>query len=66
MANVVLLREKIDESGMTVTAVADKAGMLRQTLYNRLAERGEFLCSEVVGLSKALHLTKAEREEIFF
>ena len=31
MANVELLKKKMDESGMTVSAIADKSGILRET-----------------------------------
>lgn len=61
-----LLRESIDNSGMTMVALAKKTGILRETLYNRFAGVGEFTVSEAAALSKALHLTKKEREDIFF
>ena len=65
MPNIELLKGKITSSGMTMTALAKKANMVRETLYNRLNGTGEFTASEIVGLSDALKLTKAEREEIF-
>ena len=46
MANVELLKEKISNSGMTVTAIADKSGILRETLYNRM-KSGNFYASEI-------------------
>lgn len=60
-----LLREKIDESGMTITSVAKKSGIKRNTFYNRLKGIGEFTASEIVNLSNVLHLTKPERDKIF-
>ena len=65
MANIEMLKEKISESGITMTALAKKSGMVRETLYNRLSGMGEFTAPEIVGLSEALHLSKADREEIF-
>lgn len=65
MANVELLREKIRDSGMTVTSVTKKAGILRETLYNRLNGKGDFTASEIVSLSAALQLSKTERDKIF-
>lgn len=65
MPNIELLKEYIDDSGMTKTAIADKAGMLRETLYNRLDGRGQFTASEIVGLTNALKLSKSERDKIF-
>lgn len=65
MPNFELLREKIKDSGMTVTSIAEKSGILRQTLYGRLRGKGEFTASEIIGLSKVLHLSKPERDDIF-
>ena len=63
--NVIKLREKIKESGITFTALAQKTGMSRETLYNRL-NNPNFRLSETVALAKALHLSEDERIEIFF
>lgn len=65
MVNIKLLEQKIDDSGMTMMAIAEKTGILRATLYNRLKGVGEFTASEIVALTKVLHLTKPERDEIF-
>lgn len=64
MANVELLREKISDSGMTISAVANKAGILRETLYNRM-KTGNFYASEIVALTRVLCLTRKERDDIF-
>lgn len=66
MTDFVLLKEKINESGMTMVAIARKSGILRETLYNRLAGKGEFNASEMVALSKVLNLSNEERDAIFF
>ena len=65
MPNIHLLKNKMDDSGMTVVNIAKKAGMLRETLYNRLDGKGEFKVSEVRGLTATLNLSKDERDEIF-
>lgn len=65
MTNIIRLKKIIEDSGMTMTAIAKKAGMARETLYNRLNGIGEFTASEIVGLSYALKLTKRQRDEIF-
>lgn len=65
MTNIEALKEKMEDSGMTMIAIASKSGILRETLYNRLNGRGEFTASEIVSLSKVLRLTKAERDNIF-
>lgn len=65
MADMELLKTKIKDSGMTITAISKKAGMLRATLYNRMNEKGEFTASEIVSLTRVLQLTKSERDDIF-
>ena len=65
MTDVELLTAKIDESGMTVTAIAKKSGIKRATFYNRLKGVGEFTASEIVKLSTVLRLTKTDRDKIF-
>lgn len=66
MPNIELLKEKISDSGIPMTTIARKSGIVRETLYNRLNGIGDFTTSEVVGLSNTLKLTKTEREQIFF
>lgn len=63
--DIELLKGKIDESGMTIPTVADRAEIDKYVLYNRLKGLGEWKASEIVGLTKALKLTKAERDRIF-
>lgn len=65
MANIEMLKNTIDDSGMTMVAISKKSGIRRETLYNRLAGIGDFTASEIVGLSKALKMTKTERDQIF-
>lgn len=60
-----LLKSKIEESGMTVKAVAEKSGILRETFYNKLRGSGEFTASEIVALTRTLRLTRSERDQIF-
>ena len=65
MVNVELLKHKIKDSGMTVTAVCEKSGIKRQTLYKRF-EKPNFSVSEVDALSKTLRFTKRDISNIFF
>lgn len=65
MVNIEKLKTIIDDSGMTMVAISRKSGIKRETLYNRLAGTGEFTASEIVGLTKTLRLSRAERDEIF-
>ena len=65
MLNSFLLKEKIKESGMTIKAIAEKTGILRETLYNKISGKSEFTASEIVKLSDVLRLSKEDRDYIF-
>lgn len=65
MANLSELKDIINDSGMTMVAIAEKSGIVRETLYNRLDGKGEFSAPEIVGLTKTLHLTRKDRDRIF-
>lgn len=65
MADIERVKSLIDDSGMTIVAIAKKSGIPRASLYNRLNGIGDFTITEVVGLTNALKLSKAERDEIF-
>ena len=65
MTDIELLLSKIEESGMTVVAIAEKSGIERATLYNRFKGKGEFTASEIVNLSNVLRLSKSDRDKIF-
>lgn len=65
MGDLELLKNLIKDSGMTVSAIADKSGILRETLYNRLNGNKDFDASEIVALTRVLHLSKEQRDQIF-
>lgn len=66
MVNIDLLKEKIDDSGITIVALARKTGMTRATIHNRLnGSHGEFTASQIMAFSEALHLSRDERDQIF-
>ena len=66
MTDLNLLKQKFDESGMTMVAIAEKTGIKRETLYNRFNGIGEFTVSEIMAIVSVFRLTKAERDRIFF
>ncbi len=66
MTNLALLQETLDKSNQSFTDICKNAGMLRETLYNRLKGRGQFKASEIQALSEALHLSVHQRDAIFF
>lgn len=57
MTNFELLNKKIRERGLSMTELSRRTGILRGTLYNRLAGTGEFTASEIVALTKHLELS---------
>ena len=61
MPDLKLLESIISDSGRTMVALAEKTGILRETLYNKI--RG---ISEFKALTKALKLTSEQRDAIFF
>lgn len=65
MVDTKALKERISESGMTVAGISRKTGILRETFYNRI-KTGDFKLSEMCALTKALNLSKDERDAIFF
>lgn len=64
MTDVLALKKRIEDSGMTFTSVAEKSGILRETLYNRM-KTGDFKLSEICALSSVLQLNRDERDDIF-
>lgn len=66
MVNMEKLKTKIEESGMSVPTIAERAGMKDYTLRRRLDGDGnDITADEIVGLTKALRLKMSERNEIF-
>ena len=66
MINTKLLEKKISDSGMTMVSLAEKTGILRESLYNKLKGNTEFKAPEISSLSKVLRLSTRERDAIFF
>ena len=60
------LKKAIEDSGMTMTALARIIGISRESLYNKVDRRTEFTASEICRMSNALHLSNESRDAIFF
>lgn len=60
------LKTAIDGSGITITALAKKMDISRESLYNKIYRKTEFTASEIDALSSALHLSREHRDAIFF
>jgi len=66
MVDMSLLKETIADRGITITALAKKTGISRDTIYNKLrGKKGEFTASQIVAFTDALYLTNEERDKIF-
>lgn len=65
MVDIERLKTEMTDSGMTMTAIASKSGILKATLYNRLKGVGDFTADEIVSLSETLHFTPEKMTEIF-
>lgn len=65
MTDIGALRRCIEEHGMSITFVAKKTGILRETLYSRM-KTGDFKISEISAISQLLNLTRDERDTIFW
>ena len=66
MTNTELLREKIEKSGYKLQFIAQKIGITRQGLLNKINNRSEFRANEIQVLYDLLGLTAEERVAIFF
>jgi predicted transcriptional regulator len=51
---------------MTMVAISEKSGILRETLYNKINGNSDFKASEILGLSDTLKLSSEDRDKIFF
>lgn len=60
------LKEVIQESGVKVSALADKIGISRQSLHMKLNGERNFDQGEIMSLKTILHLSDAQFLEIFF
>lgn len=60
------LKEVIQESGIKVSALADKIGITRQSLHMKLNGERSFDQGEIMALKTHLHLSDQQFMEIFF
>lgn len=64
MTDTALLKKIIDASGITIVHIAGKMGCSRNRVYAILGG-AECNAGEILKLSEILHLTKAQRDDIF-
>ena len=66
MVNVVELQKVIDDSGISITAIAEKLNVNRGTVYNKLENPSSITVADIEGFTKVLRLSKVDRDRIFF
>lgn len=64
MTDTKLLKKTVDESGVTITFLADKMGCSRNRIYSIL-KGADCTAAEIIKMSEALHISKEARDEIF-
>ena len=60
------LKKVIKTSGITMTSIAERIGITRETLYNKMEKKSEFSASEICAIQSILGISNAERDAIFF
>lgn len=66
MTNEKLLEQIIKESGLKRGYIAEKLGITRWGLLNKLTNQTEFKASEIAALQDLLRLDNETRDQIFF
>ena len=61
-----LLKNKINDSGLKSSFIAEKLNMSRQSVNKKINGISPFTTNEAQILTDILHLSIKEREEIFF
>lgn len=67
MTNTELLREMISKSGLKLEYLADRCGITRQSLSNKISNRNLFTAKEIDVLCEELKIDDlVEKERLFF
>ena len=66
MVNIEALKGIIEDSGLTIPKIAERAGLEYRVLYNRLQGLNDFKISEVEKLQEVLKFSDRDRNRIFF
>lgn len=67
MTNTILLKEKIDKSGLKIGFIADFVGISRQLLWRKVNNLTPFNQYEIDKMCEVLRITSLkEKEAIFF
>lgn len=60
------LKSVIEESGIKISALADKIGISRQSLYMKVSGERNFNQGEILAIKNSLHLDDEQFMAIFF
>lgn len=66
MVNTLYLDDKIQESGLKKSFIADNCGITYQTFSNKVNGKSEFTASEIKVITKLLGLNAKAMKDIFF
>lgn len=67
MTDTILLRKYIEESGLKLQFIADKIGITRPSLTNKITNTSEFKASEIQALCDLLDIDDpADQRRVFF
>jgi hypothetical protein len=66
MTDTELLRQCIKESGLKLAYIADRLGISRFALTNKMENRTEFKPTEIKQICDLLQLQPFDRDQIFF
>ena len=66
MVDLELLAKTVEDHGVTINWLCNKANIKRGTWYSRINGVGDFTAPEIEGIVAALRLTNKQRDEIFF
>lgn len=64
MTNTEALKNAIEESGVSITFIANSLNCSRNRVYS-IIRGADCTASEIIGISQILHLTKSQRDVIF-
>lgn len=64
--NLILLSEKIEQSGMKRKAIAEKMNLTTAGLANKLKGKRDFNANEIKGIAHAINLSGDDILRIFF
>lgn len=66
MTNTKKLKDRIDDSGISISFISRKMGISREAFYLKMNNETEFKASEIRCIKEVLSLTNKERDVIFF